>query len=283
MSSRNVILEQYINNVRLFETQLPVNYWFDNYFKAIFCMARVYDGTNKDCANSMYCFINSLANIVPNAVWSNEFKRFILMTNDVKSLLQNMSELKTFFKAYGHFEKILYSQPNMLLQYCLQDRELIFAYCYVMYIYMLTKKNLYSGGVHKQDIYIPSYNDIKRKFNPDVLTKADWGRPTWFIIHTAALYSPSKMTETQFVGYYKFLDCLRHILPCEVCKAHLSQNITFIDFNNCGRNNIDLFKCTWELHNIVNRSINKTEPSLNEAVSFYIPNQVVGTTYHKYT
>jgi hypothetical protein len=275
----NTILDQYINNIRVYEGKLPVSYWFDEYFKCIFCMARVYNSDSSDCANSMYCFVNSFANIVPNEMWRVEFKRFILMTDDVKQVLNNMTELRSFFQAYSFMKEMIYSQPNVLLQYCLQDRELIFAYVYIMYVYMLTKKNLYGGSINKMENYVPSYNEIKKKYDPNVLTKADWGRPTWFVIHTSALYLPSYMNETTFNNYHRFLECLQNILPCEVCKAHLRQNLQFIDFKNCGRNNLELFKCTWELHNIVNRSINKTEPGLNEAVSYYIPNRIVN--YHK--
>lgn len=282
MSQQNSILDQYKNMIRIYENELPTTLWFDEYFKCIFCIARVYDNTNVDCANSMYCFINSLTSIIPNEMWRVEFKRFILMTDDVKQVIQNMQELKSFFQAYSNIQKLLYSQPNILLQYCLQDRDLIFAYCYIMYVYMLTKRNLYTGSINKRDMIVPSYNEIKKRYDPNVLTKADWGRPTWFVIHTAALYSSSRISESSFLNYRKFLECLQNILPCEVCKAHLRQNITFVDFQGCGRTNIDLFRCTWELHNIVNRSINKPEPGFNEAISFYVPKQNI-TNYHKFS
>ena len=52
----------------------------------------------------------------------------------------------------------------------------------------------------------------------------------------------------------------------------LSDNVTEhagIDIDNCGNDRMALFKCSWELHNIVNQSLNKRQPSLQEALTYY--------------
>lgn len=265
------VLEQYKNNIQVYQHKLPVSFWFDNYFRSAFCMARVYDG-NK-CSESMYCFLESMTKIVPNERWRYEFKNFLLMTPEVKRVILNMAELKGFFNVYTFMYKIINENSQQLLSYCLQNNDVMFMYLYIMYCYMLVIIN-----AEGKFVSIPTYNQLRSMYNPNLLTKADWGRPTWFVIHTSALYMSSRISESGFADYIRFLECLRDILPCEICKSHLRENLKFIDFGKCGRDNISLFKCTWELHNIVNRSLNKPDVDFNEALAVYVPDLI--RTYH---
>ena len=61
----------------------------------------------------------------------------------------------------------------------------MFIFVYLMYIYMVYVQN--SLGYQ---INYPTYFDIQKNYNINNMTKTDWGRPTWFVIHISALYSP---------------------------------------------------------------------------------------------
>ncbi len=131
-----------------------------------------------------------------------------------------------------------------------------------MYIYMVYIQNNLGFSIH-----YPTFFDLQKTYNPDLMTKSDCGRPTWFTIHLSALYSEEN--ENMVLHYKNFLEALQYILPCEQCQAHLRENIKYINFKNCGKSNKDLFRCSWELHNIVNRSLNKYTPSFEEALNYY--------------
>ena len=106
-------------------------------------------------------------------------------------------------------------------------------------------------------------------YNIDKINKYDWGRPIWFILHTVALYG-SVDVYTTFKEYKQMLTCLQYLLPCTKCRTHLSNNLTKISIDTCARTREDLFQCSWELHNIVNKDTNKPVLSLDEAKSIYI-------------
>lgn len=267
------ILEQYLSAIKVYQNRLPINYWFEAYFRAAFCMARVHDGDKSNCVSSMYCFLESLTKIVPNERWRHEFKKFLLMTPDVVKTIFNIEQLRGFFNVYGFMQTVILNSPQDLLRMCLKNNDAMFMYIYIMYCYTCHLKNL--EGVYSE---IPSYNQVRNAYNPNVLTKASWGPSIWFIIHSTALYMPSKIDESMFKDYVKFLECLRDILPCEICRSHLKENLQFIQFDSCSRDNLSLFKCSYDLHNIVNRSLNKVEPSINESISFYVPG--VMRSYH---
>jgi len=95
-----------------------------------------------------------------------------------------------------------------------------------------------------------------------------WGNAVWFIIHLTALYAPQPLDQS-FESFKQMLNALRFILPCSKCRSHLTQNLQYIDFDHCAKSNEDLFKCSWKLHNIVNKSENKPLMSLQDAFSMY--------------
>ena len=72
-----------------------------------------------------------------------------------------------------------------------------------------------------------------------------------------------------FENYKTMLSCLQYILPCPKCRQHLIDNLALIDIDNCGNDRIALFRCSWELHNIVNESLGKRKPSFQEALGYY--------------
>ena len=258
--------ESYLNRrVYFYQDNLPVNYWFEKYFIAIFCMAIVYDHKNPYCMNSMMYFIYTLSNIIPNQTYKLYFKRFLNMTPDVLDELKQIEILARFFYVNKDFYDSLRLKSKTLFTDCLNNNEMFFKYVYTLYIYLLSKQNIQGYT------YFPSYNEIKDRYSVNKITKSLWGNNTWFIIHTSALYLPRNVSKEVFNNWRSFLKSLTYILPCKKCQEHLKDNIRFINLDNCGEDNFSAFKCTWNLHNIVNRSLNKDEISFIEALKIYIP------------
>lgn len=249
-----------INN--LYINRLPTSVWFNTYFNCVFYIVRMYEPSNFEISSAMWNFIISFANIVPNHLIKKQLNDFIAMNHDVRHYLLSLPELTQFFTVNVTMKNIITNEPNKMLYYCINNKNLLLMYIYLMYCYIIGIQRKY--GINKN---IPSYKSILDKYNPDFITKSDWGRTTWYVIHMSALYNEQIITQNFMVSYSNWLHSLMHLLPCEVCRSHLRENIKYVPIT--GVDNISLFKSTYELHNVVNRSLNKYEPSLEEALGFY--------------
>lgn len=104
--------------------------------------------------------------------------------------------------------------------------------------------------------------------NPSV-----WGKYQWTSIHFSALGYPKKPSiETKNAFRMYFNEILPEILPCEGCRKHLRHTlknelpITDKDLQNKDT----LFKWTVDLHNIVNKRLNKPIMSYEVASNIYM-------------
>ena len=77
-----------------------------------------------------------------------------------------------------------------------------------------------------------------------------WGPMLWGVIHSIAYaYNPQIDKER----YYDFFSNLGHVLPCEECRIHYSQNLNKQELAIALENQENLFRWTYDLHNKVNR------------------------------
>lgn len=99
--------------------------------------------------------------------------------------------------------------------------------------------------------------------SPDV-----WGPYGWSLIHYVALGYPEQPTFDIITKYRNFFISLANVIPCEKCKTHYKQ---MIDKNPPQLHNKDsLFKWTVDIHNIVNKRLNKNIFTLNQAYDKYM-------------
>lgn len=96
-----------------------------------------------------------------------------------------------------------------------------------------------------------------------------WGPNVWKLIHISALsYNPSKKH-----SYFSFIYSLPDLLPCEVCRDHLSQNLKNFPLTEEYLQSSDmLFLWTYILHDIVNHQLKKRSPPFDEIKHHYLQN-----------
>ena len=97
----------------------------------------------------------------------------------------------------------------------------------------------------------------------------DWGPGAWKFIHSVALTYPNKPSEEIKKHYYDFFENLQYILPCPKCRNNYKDHLNKFSLTNALENNIKLFNWTVDIHNEVNKTLNKKQYSYEEVVKFY--------------
>jgi hypothetical protein len=105
----------------------------------------------------------------------------------------------------------------------------------------------------------------------------EWQPLTWHIFHTIALNYNSEYKEQ----YITFFNSIKNIIPCKECKEHFTRNISnkpemYIE-NNINEDRF--FNWTIDLHNLVNKKIQKTQWSYEQSKEYYIRNNFNNQTY----
>jgi hypothetical protein len=100
----------------------------------------------------------------------------------------------------------------------------------------------------------------KNIFLPNV-----FGPKLWSVIHIAAAAYPMLPTENEIEEMKHFVVGIPATIPCGKCKEDTRNFIRDIVSNETFNNRETLFKFTVDLHNHVNRKLNKAEITVNNA------------------
>ena len=101
------------------------------------------------------------------------------------------------------------------------------------------------------------------KFPPAV-----WGPIFWMTIHLTALGYSNSPSYSEKRAAKEFFEGLQFLLPCPICREHYREHITekpitpFLDSRKA------LFSWTVQLHNAVNKKLNKPEFTETEALHY---------------
>lgn len=251
--------------------ELPIekiDKWLWKYIQCMYIFSVTYNPKIEMEQKAMKCFVQNIINLVPNTYVKSKMTEYAYMTEEVKNVLLHNSDLENFFRIYinisNHIkrQRVDYNQLDFL-DYCAQNNTTMVMWVYLLHCYLIIKQNRIGNFIQ-----MPLYSSIRDSYDKDKITKDDWGNVSWFVIHTTALYASGDM-KTIYYNYKAMLSCLQYILPCVKCKQHLIDNLAKIDIDNCSNSRGDLFRCSWELHNIVNESLGKYQPSLQEALNIY--------------
>ena len=96
-----------------------------------------------------------------------------------------------------------------------------------------------------------------------------WGPKLWFVIHTLALNYPENPTYEEKRIHEDFFNNLVYLIPCHKCRTHYRTHISKYPIINYLDNSDNLFKYTVQIHNEVNKTLNKNIYSYEDAVKFY--------------
>ena len=94
-----------------------------------------------------------------------------------------------------------------------------------------------------------------------------WGPSGWAFIHYVALGYPNNPSMKDNNDYKNYYYNLAHVIPCEKCKEHYKE--TIIDNPPKTQNKDELFKWTVDIHNIVNKRLNKPTLTYTDALHIW--------------
>jgi hypothetical protein len=253
-------------------TEFSILKWWPYYSKALFILAKTYDPENSVTGNvkmepieaqqKMFNFIHCLFSMLPDSTARLYAMDFLMMKDYVGQNLVN--RLPKFFYVYSIYHDQILFHSNQFFNYCLRSSSSLFNWVYLFQAFMFMK--LKDNGIQ---VEIPTINQLRDEYHVDKLTITDWGNNLWYILHTTSLYAHDPIDQA-FMNYRCMLESLQYLLPCPKCRVHLQQNLQKINLTTCAQTRFQLFKCSWQLHNIVNKDTGKELVSFEHAMSLYI-------------
>lgn len=95
--------------------------------------------------------------------------------------------------------------------------------------------------------------------NPEI-----WGPHLWHVMHVVALTYPDYPSNIQKKQYRTFYESLQYTIPCLKCKENYINHLAEKPINLNSR--IELFVWTVDIHNMVNKILNKPQLTSSEAM-----------------
>ena len=96
-----------------------------------------------------------------------------------------------------------------------------------------------------------------------------WGPFFWHTIHITALSYPPKPSYAHKRAAKEFFESLVHLIPCPKCREHYTTHLQKNPISPHLDRREDLFRWTVNLHNEVNKSLNKPIVTEKESIMFY--------------
>ncbi len=102
------------------------------------------------------------------------------------------------------------------------------------------------------------------RFPPSV-----WGPIFWHTIHVTALAYPENPSYAQKRAAKEFYESLAHLIPCPKCRDHYQTHLQKMPITPHLDRRADLFRWTVEMHNTVNKMLEKPIVTEAESLQFY--------------
>lgn len=98
-----------------------------------------------------------------------------------------------------------------------------------------------------------------------------WGSHAWVFIHSIGYSYPDNPSPIERTAIENFLKSLQHILPCKTCSALYKKDIPklSLQITQASENKSNLIKWINEMHNKVNKNLNKKEFTDKEFDLYY--------------
>ena len=101
-----------------------------------------------------------------------------------------------------------------------------------------------------------------------------WGPHGWKFIHYVTLGYPINPTDQDKQNYKMFFLSLQNILPCKKCSDNYKQNLKDYPIEPALKNRDSLIQWGVDIHNSVNRELNKPELDYDKAIQLYLQDQI---------
>lgn len=97
-----------------------------------------------------------------------------------------------------------------------------------------------------------------------------WGPTLWHSLHVISFNYPLEPTKKQKKEYYNFITSLKYVLPCKYCRDNIVSNFKKAKFSKeVFENRKNFSKFIYDLHNIVNVSLDKKKYKTYEEVAVF--------------
>jgi hypothetical protein len=96
-----------------------------------------------------------------------------------------------------------------------------------------------------------------------------WGPHFWFVLHIVSFNYPDNPNTPDKDNYKRFYESIGDILPCVNCRKHYKNHISKFPIAIHLDSRIDLIKWVIELHNIVNKALNKPIYTVDQILNLY--------------
>lgn len=102
------------------------------------------------------------------------------------------------------------------------------------------------------------------EFPPNV-----WGPFFWHTIHIVALGYPSSPSYIDKKSAKDFYESLQFLIPCPICREHYRSHLQELPITPSIDTKKDLLKWTIDLHNRINKFLNKPEWTEYQVIQYY--------------
>ena len=241
----------YHDNVRQPPSQVAFQFWWPQFSKTLYILSRTVFNPSETAYLPL--FIKSFIQVVPNDHYRQLLSEFYAMNHYVvKELLRLIPNI---FLAYPTLEQDLVISPAVFRSKCFRNEDnMLFIWVYMLDAFLSSKT----------ERKVPSLNEQRERYKESEITKKDWGNSMWFVLHLSSLHCRQENIQ----DWVNMLLCLQWLLPCPLCKDHLTKNLGYLNLPSA-RTSQDLFVASWTLHNLVNQIIHANPISLQQAVALY--------------
>jgi len=84
-----------------------------------------------------------------------------------------------------------------------------------------------------------------------------WGPYVWAAIHLICMGAPDVLSSADQLNYKTFFNNLANVIPCDICRTHLKENLEKFPIDPHLATKNELVKWSIDLHNLVNSQLGK--------------------------
>ena len=100
-----------------------------------------------------------------------------------------------------------------------------------------------------------------------------WGPNGWKFMHSIAMFCPLLPNEDERQHYKTFFESLQHVLPCKACSESYKKNLKVLPLTDeLLKNRETILNWTIDIHNLVNKELNKKIYTKEEALQLIYSN-----------